>query len=129
MQGEVNNLKPEKINWENKVTLIKPCLEDNGLVMGEIFLNSRKISSKTEKILNMNKLCQIFKKINHIFHNIKPSEKLGLVTFTFSNKEVIITEFGRLTIRKAQNKDDLLSAFAYLIDLLIKHNLLRNTEE
>ena len=92
--------------------------------MGEILLSSRKISGKTNEFLKMGELCRLIMKNRNNFQNIKCSEELGVVTFTYSGKKVIITKIGRITVQRAENKENLLKIIELLMNLLIQNDII-----
>ncbi|MHA1648981.1 MAG: hypothetical protein ACTSYB_02215 [Candidatus Helarchaeota archaeon] len=65
-----------------------------------------------------------FKKHNLEFQDFHCSENLGIATFTFSGKKIIITKISRITVRKAKDQQNLFDTFAYIINLLTEYKLI-----
>ncbi len=119
----------KKMNWKDRITLIQPCVEDSNLVMGEVLLNPAKNLYKTKDFIKIRELCFVVRNTEKDFKNIKCSEEVGVVTFTFLAKKVIITKVGRITIQRAKSKNDLMELFQTIIDLLNSHNLILKDNE
>lgn len=88
--------------------------------MGEILLNSGEISYKTGDFINIGELYDVVSKMGSTFGEIKCSEKIGVVTFTFSGTKIIISKFGRVTIQRAKNKEQLQEISNYIVNLLME---------
>ena len=93
--------------------------------MGEILLNSGRISYNDSNFIKFKELCKVFNGLSNIIQEFKCSEELGVANFTISCKKVIITQFGRITVRKAKNKEDILKTIDLIVNLMIKHELFK----
>ena len=89
-------------------------------------MNSGQISHQGNGVINFRELCRILRLPGFEFRDVKCSVNLGIVDFTLFNKKVIITRIGRITIQRAENRDDLFKTFEQIIDLLVKNKLLAN---
>lgn len=92
-------------------------------------LNPRRLISTKNQGLNLREICLEFKKYEDIFLDFKCSEKLGIATFKYLNKLVIITKMGKLRVQQAANEQDLVETFEFVIDLLVKNDILSENWE
>ena len=89
------------------VSFIKPCETDKEKVTAEIQL-------KIPKPWNSDELCSV---LRNNFLDVKCSEKLGIVRVSYLGKVLIFTTEGRVTVRKAENREDVLKTAGYLAEL------------
>ncbi len=109
---------------EKELTLIEPCVEDEKLVMGELLLNPGKISQTPNLMMDIDDLCEKVQKYNPQFQNFQCSTKLGIVTFEYLDRKIIITKIGRITVRKALDRKDLLEIFQLILNMLVEFQII-----
>jgi len=119
----VNPSEKRSETW--RLIFIQPCVENEDLLMGEALLESESLIEKNKK--NIIKI----KDLNEILHSYKPNiselrffRKYGFISFRLQHKKIIITQFGRIIIRKAVNTEDLKDSIEFIIQILKNHNLI-----
>ncbi|MHA1129179.1 MAG: hypothetical protein ACTSQQ_00070 [Candidatus Helarchaeota archaeon] len=124
--GENPISDPKKYIRMAKITLIEPCIGEESLVTGELLLAPGQISHANDAFILFNDLCPLLKRYRRQFKQVKYHKKLGIIRFTYRKTSVIITQFGRITIRKAKSERQLRDILEYLIHFLDHHHLIQH---
>jgi TATA-box binding protein (TBP) (component of TFIID and TFIIIB) len=93
---------------KEKVILIQPCVTDRKKVMADVQLGV---------LLDLSLLG---KNPPKEFTDMRFSEKLGMAKFSYREKEILLFDNGRMRIKRAKNREDVLKTIDEIVNLL-KH--------
>lgn len=100
IRSAIKEVTPVKTRSEG-LAVFKPCLTDSQMVMAEIHLASREVNYGYVDP----GFCEI---LPLYFKSVKCSQTLGIARIEFEEKEILVSQTGKIIIRHAENEKDAL---------------------
>jgi hypothetical protein len=114
-EGVEVGAKGTVVNEDTGVTYIHPCITDAAKVAAEARFHSDEESDADLKygFYDPLQLCAILN-TTKLFHEIRCSPKLGIGKFNVNGKRVLVYKDGRINIRQARDKEDVLQTIRHV---------------
>jgi phosphate uptake regulator len=100
------------LTTEEGVAYIHPCISEAGKVSAKARL--RDLEELKYGFLDPLMLCFLLENYKEMFEKVRCSPKLGVALVKYEGKDVMIFQNGRMTIRKAKDKEDIASTLRFI---------------
>jgi len=117
--GKVKTLLKEgvethrKLPAQDELFVVQPCLSNSKKIM----VDSRIGVETKYGVMDTFEMCRLTRNCA-LFTKQKCSEKLGIATFEFENKEIVVYDNGKISIKQADSREDALAAIMAVEKLL-----------